>query len=354
MAAFAPPAIVAKAGAKMAVKFAKPIFKLKQTSPKWLLGGGIALIGFGFVYGCVQSTKLAEYALDPSAENLERLNDEHRALQKQLEDLDTRQKNVGIDQDGELVYVEEYTPEEWDRIFAKRIRSIHFETVGKIFKLYWLPVAAVSGGIAMVCVSNGILNKRFLQALAAYDALDATLRGYRDRVRDHVGPEIEDALYNNYKLEKKEVVDPETGEKKEVTTIEKPGSQQPSIYAKWFDESCEEWTKDAAWNLSYLHQQQSWFNSLLYVRYKEDERRHPGHGRGHVFLNEVYDGLDIERTPEGAICGWIYDERNPNGDNFIDFGLYDLDNERKRAFVNGYEPTILLDFNVDGKIFDKI
>ena len=76
--------------------------------------------------------------------------------------------------------------------------------------------------------------------------------------------------------------------------------------------------------------------------------------KGHLFLNEVYDMLSIPRTKAGQVVGWIYDEKHPVGDNFVDFGIYDIYNERARDFVNGYERTILLDFNVDGNILDMI
>ena len=64
--------------------------------------------------------------------------------------------------------------------------------------------------------------------------------------------------------------------------------------------------------------------------------------------------IGIPKTKAGQIVGWIYDEKNPVGDNFVDFGIYDVNNEAKRDFVNGYERSILLDFNVDGNIWDKM
>ena len=76
--------------------------------------------------------------------------------------------------------------------------------------------------------------------------------------------------------------------------------------------------------------------------------------RGYVFLNEVYEMLGIPKTKAGKIVGWIYDEKNPIGDNFIDFGIYNENREKNRDFVNGYERVILLDFNVDGDILDMI
>jgi hypothetical protein len=86
-----------------------------------------------------------------------------------------------------------------------------------------------------------------------------------------------------------------------------------------------------------LRGQQQFFNDLL-IR------------RGNVFLNEVYDALGIERTQAGSVVGWMISE---NGDNYIDFGFYDGDSERARAFVNGNERSVLLDFNVDGVIYDR-
>ena len=92
-------------------------------------------------------------------------------------------------------------------------------------------------------------------------------------------------------------------------------------------------------NLVFLKAQQQYANDLL-------------RAKGRLFLNDVYDMLGIEKTKAGQIVGWVYDPENPNGDNFVDFGIYDMSKERVRAFVNGYEATILLDFNVDGNIWD--
>ena len=59
------------------------------------------------------------------------------------------------------------------------------------------------------------------------------------------------------------------------------------------------------------------------------------------------------------LMGRYYDEKNPVGDNYVDFGIYDTNKNTKWAnankdFVNGYERSILLDFNVDGDILNNI
>ena len=71
-------------------------------------------------------------------------------------------------------------------------------------------------------------------------------------------------------------------------------------------------------------------------------------------MNDVYAMLGIPKTRAGQVVGWIYDEKEPIGDNYVDFGIYDTNKPSNRDFVNGYERTILLDFNVDGNILDLI
>ena len=113
-----------------------------------------------------------------------------------------------------------------------------------------------------------------------------------------------------------------------------------SQYAKFFDESCPDWTRNSEYNLMFLSLTEQKATAKLV-------------SQGYLFLNDVYDMLGISRTKAGAVVGWIYDKENPDhvGDNYVDFGIYDA---KSRRFVNGYETTILLDFNVDGLIFDKI
>lgn len=111
-----------------------------------------------------------------------------------------------------------------------------------------------------------------------------------------------------------------------------------SQYARFFDETSPNWTKYSETNLMFLKLMQNHCNDLLKAR-------------GYIFLNEVYEKLGIPKTKAGQLVGWVYDEKNPIGDNYIDFGIFNVNN---RQSVNGYENAILLDFNVDGVILDKI
>ena len=107
-----------------------------------------------------------------------------------------------------------------------------------------------------------------------------------------------------------------------------------SPYGFKFDENSASWDRSRDMNVFFLKFTQDYFNDLLKLR-------------GYLFLNEVYDRLGIPRRALGQCVGWIYDENNPNGDNFVDLDIF---NERN----NNNENVFILDPNVDGYILDKI
>jgi hypothetical protein len=130
-----------------------------------------------------------------------------------------------------------------------------------------------------------------------------------------------------------------------VEETKKMESKSYSSYAKFFDETSTYWSKDAEYNLMFLLQVQQHANNVLRSRYSENKV-------GWLFLNEVYEMLGLPKTKAGQIVGWIYKENNTDGDNYVDFGIFNSDKNAK--FVNGFEKSIILDFNVDGPIIDKM
>ena len=84
--------------------------------------------------------------------------------------------------------------------------------------------------------------------------------------------------------------------------------------------------------------------------------------RGYVLLYEVYKALGIDPGVIGPrmmqashVIGWIYDEKNPNGDNFIDFGIFkdEFGNLKPEVYdinIKRGEPSFWLEFNPDGDI----
>ena len=234
-------------------------------------------------------------------------------------------------------YEEQYSHED-----AKKDLTINYTQTGlKIAKLYAPAVILGSASLGCLLASNDILRKRNAALSAAYMTVDKSFKEYRQRVVDRFGEEVEKEIRYNIKAEEvTSTVVAEDGSETTVTeTVKTMDPNLYSDYAKFFDEASPYWQKDPEYNLMFLKSQQQYATDLL-------------RARGRLFLNEVYEMLGIEKTKAGQIVGWVYNPENPIGDNFVDFGIFDMSKERVRAFVNGYEPNILLDFNVDGNIWD--
>ena len=289
-------------------------FKIKKHSPEILLVTGITGVVTSAVMACKATTKV-DAIVEESKNTIDLIH----------EGMET----------GNIRGVE-YTEEDG----KKDLAIVYVRTGVKFAKLYGPSVLLGLTSIGCILASNNIIHKRNVALSAAYTAIDRSFKGYRSRVIERFGESMDRELRYNIKTQevKETVVDEETGKKKTVkSTVSVVDPNTYSDYARFFDEYCAGWTKDAEYNLMFLRQQQNYANELL-------------KSRGHLFLNEVYDMLGIDRTKAGNIVGWIYDEKHPIGDNFVDFGIYVLDNEKARDFVNGRERSILLDFNVDGDI----
>lgn len=221
--------------------------------------------------------------------------------------------------------------------YKKDLTTAYIQTGANFVKLYGPAVTLGAASIACIIGGHGIMKKRNVALVAAYKAIEEGFNSYRQRVKEELGEETDYRYKNGIRSE--EVIDIEktkdgkTKKVKREKLVDDPNGL--SVYARFFDESCEQWSKTPEYNLMFLKAQQNYFNNMLQAR-------------GHVFLNEVYDALGIPRSQAGTIVGWVIGD----GDNFIDFGIFDGERERARAFVNGDEPSIRLDFNVDGVIYD--
>lgn len=291
--------------------------KAMKHSPEILLGGGLAAMVAGAIVACERTTK-AEDILDTMQR---RLNTIHEAEEKKEE----------------FGYSDQQKRHDLAKIYA--------QAGGRFVKLYWPAVAMECLGAACILGSYGIMRSRNVALTAAYTALETSFDQYRRRVRDKLG-EDEDLYFKTGLAPKTiEITEKdEDGKEKTVKTEQKvfdPDSAGVSTYARWFDETNPEFSRDPTHNLSFLMAQQKHANFLLT-------------SHGYLFLNDVYDMLGIPRCPQGQAVGWLKDGRS-GGDGIVDFGIHDGYRKMCRDFVNGYEKAILLDFNIDPEpIWDKI
>lgn len=299
---------------KVSRTIGKASFAIKKHSPVILVTAG--------VIGTVVSTVMACKATLKAGDILDETSSEMDKIKKTAE-----------------VAPDKYSEKDQQ----KETLIVYSQTALKMAKLYAPSVALGTVSISAIIWSHNILTKRNVALVAAYTAVDKGFKEYRNRVVERFGSDVDREL--RYNIEAKELTKTivnEDGTEEEITEIvEVAKNNEWSIYAKLFDECNSNWTKDPEENLYFLKTQQNYLNDKL-------------KSRGHMFLNEVYDSIGIPRTKAGAVVGWIYDEKCPNGDNYIDFGLSDFSKEKVRDFINGYERSILLDFNVDGVILNQL
>ena len=296
--------------------FYKAGFQLKKHSPEILVVTGVIGVVTSAVLACKATRKL-DSVLEESKEQIDKIKDY-------------------IEEEG---YSEGYT----EKDASKDLTITYTQSALKIAKLYGPSVILGAASIGAIFGGHNILRKRNVALAAAYTAVDKGFKDYRNRVIERFGKELDRELKYNIKSDTVEVteLDEDGKEKTSKVTVNTVDPNELSEFARFYDDGCTGWTKDPELNLVFLKKQQCWANDLL-------------KSRGWLTLNEVYDMLGITRTAAGMVVGWIYDEKHPVGDNFVDFGIYDINNEANRRFVNGLERTILLDFNVDGNIYDKI
>lgn len=301
--------------------------KLKKYSPEILMVVGVVGTVTSAVMACRATLKVDDI-LSETQEGVEKIHNA-RALD-------------GKPHPNKPDVIVNYTAED-----EKHDLAITYVQTGlKLAKLYAPSVILGTLSITSIVTSHNIMRKRNAGLAAAYMTLDKSYKEYRKRVADRFGEEVEKEIRYNIKAKEitEEVVDPETGEMKtETKTVKvidgKPGELSP--YACVFDELNVNYNKDSDLNLNFLRIQQSVLSDRL-------------HAKGHLFLNEVYDALGFPRTKAGAVVGWVYDKDHPNGDNFVDFGLWDENREKIHDFICGDERAVWLDFNVDGPILELI
>lgn len=292
-------------------KIGRQMLTVQKHSPVLLFGAGVV--------GVVTAAVLAS-----------------RATLKLDETLEETQYDLDRVKDAELT--EDYTSSDRQRDMA----VVYARVAGKVARLYGPSILIGITSIAALTGSHVILTRRNTAVMAAYAVLDRGWREYRARVVNELGADKDREFRHG--LTERTIVE-ETAEGPVTKTVKDKLPCDVSGYARFFDEVSPNWKPSPGYNQMFLQCQQNYANDLL-------------KSRGHVFLNDVFDMLGISRTSAGAVAGWIYDpkrdqSKNP-GDNFVDFGIFDLDPNQGMRFVMGWEKSVLLDFNVDGLIWDRI
>lgn len=303
----------------------KTSFLLRKNSPAILITVGVVGVATSTVLACKATLKVNSI-LGEAQQNIEKV---HYAL-------------------NDKSAAEKYTPEDG----KKDLAIIYAHTGFNFVKLYGPSVLLGTISIACILTSHRILSKRNVALAAAYATVDKGFKEYRSRVVDRFGETIDRELKYNIKAQEVEkTVTNEDGTEQIVTETKfVVNPSDISEYARFFEEYTKDdkgastkntyWCEDNEHNLVFLKQTERYANDRLKLK-------------GFLFLNEVYEMLGLPKSKAGQIVGWVYDEKNPIGDNYVDFGIY-KDNLSYSDYINGYDKAILLDFNVDGNVWDMM
>lgn len=291
-------------------------FQTKKHSPEIFMIVGIGGVIGSTVMACKATMKLDE-TLKKKRDRIQEIHD-------------------FVDEHG---YSEDYT----EKDMQQELTVTYVKGGLEVVKLYAPAVMLGIASISCIIGSHYILKKRNAALAAAYAAIDQGFKEYRKRVAERFGDEVEKEI--RYGVKSEEIEEKKTTksgkEKIEKKTVKSFDPNNLSEFAVIYDDGCTGYTKDPEYNKMFLKKQQAYANRKLQEQ-------------GYLFLNDVYKMLGFKPTKAGHVVGWIYDEKHPVGDNYVDFGIYDIENPATRRFVNGLERNVILDFNVDGNIYDLL
>jgi len=280
----------------------RTLLRVKQYSPELLIVGGVV----GFV-GTVVLASTATLKMDSVLE----------AHNNAVEDLKENAETLLLD-----IYDE--------KDLAKDLYITKVQTVVQIAKIYAPAVTLGVLSVACFLTSYNIMKSRQLAMAAAYKALESSFASYRKRVNEVFGEDVDKALKLGVR---------------EETYLDENGVEQIhevvdglSAYKVLFNsQTSSMWSGSPGGNGYFISAQQTHANNIL-------------HSRGHVFLNEVYGWLGLAHTEAGALTGWV----RGNGDDFIDFSMYILNEETDVLNTYRTKEDIVLDFNVDGPVYNLL
>lgn len=279
--------------------------RLREASPHILFGAGvIGVVGAG-VLACKATLNVEE--------KIDKIHEDFEAVKGMKETSETLGTSYSKDQ------------------YHKDLGYVTVKAAKELGKLYGPALLLGIASIAALGGSHIQMTRRNKALGVALTAVTTAYSEYRGRVRELFGVDRENEIYMG--VREVEVV----SEDGRITTEIQTDPSRFSPYARCFDEQSSEWQRNAVLNRMFVEGVQAMANTRL-------------RAKGFVFLNEIYSQLGFDEVPEGQIVGWYW---QGEGDNFIDFGLGRTD-PATTAFMDGAEQSVWLDFNVDGRIFDRI
>lgn len=305
--------------AKAAVKGAKYL-------PHILVGTGIVSVTAGTVIAVTNTTKANDI--------IEEFNSE----------MDKIERVKQMAEEKKAVYTRKNEMEDKVKVYSR--------TAYNIVKANWVPITLYVGGVAMILSGFHIINQRYIGMAASYAALHKSYSDYRHRVVEDQGTDADFRYATGAKRESLDYTEvDENGETKDVHTdadnVVDPKSM--SLYSVLFDEENSSiWTPNAVTNKAQIKAVEEYWNRPAQFEH-----------RGFVYYFEVlrdlgiWDRLPIETQKALVGLGWVWGV----GDNRVSLGIFDINKPKtfaQKDFITGYEPSVLIEPNLDGMVADLL
>lgn len=266
---------------------------------------------------------------------------------------------IDIEEKRDTLSEEEYSKKQ----YQKDLFYMYIKQTGRVANTFKGPFFLFAAGGALIFGGEYILVDRLVEMTAIAESSMMAYKMLAGRVDESFGDGTAEKLMLGGKLDKQHKIKEEDW-KYEDDPID--------MYTFDFDQDNIEWVNDRALLYHKLSEMQQALNDKMVGRLRDSA----GFGRverpGYLFLSEALEYLCIEPDREGKIdlannAGWIFDPKNPIGDNFVDIGL---DNPRnaKFFFEPGTDPAemrfrrdpidhndlLYLNFNCDGLIGPRL
>lgn len=304
----------------------KIVQKVKFRSPELLIGAGVV----GLVGAAVVAVRRGVRW--------------HTAAKAEIvHDLETIKKAEGSPQ-----YTREARVRDYAQVIGKGVWSFT--------QIYGPSVAVGAASVVSILAGTGILRGRLAAVASAAATAQAALDRYRQRVREKLGEDSDYEFAYEVSAKKAKIKHEDGTKETQVTYHLVPSSGEwmsASPYSRLWDESALEWSPNRELQYLTLRSLENHFNRELDVR-------------GVVFLNDVYTALGLPMSKDAALVGWVKDYEKPKmaklaaelgrvpGDGVISFGVFENESPSARAYLSGDDDRVVLDFNVDGVIYDLI
>lgn len=303
---------------KLKLLASKAVFWCRKNSPKLLIVGAITSFSLSLASAIYSTTKLNKVT-KPYLGNIERIRN----------DLKDPTCPVPVKENRKALALE------------------YGRLVGKLAILYLPSTLFFGTGVACTLGSHKIMSNRNIALAATCATIDNGFKAYRERVKEKLGEEAEEKLYQNISKEKQNIVDPETGKTK-AKSVAAPHLNLDEQFNVIFDQSNRNFETNALRNFDFLMCQQRVLNLKLI-------------NQGYLFLSDVYDTLGFtaeilgpEKARASHILGWMYDPFDTSKNSFVDFGLCEpgtmQPNKKVKEAIVANEPVFWLSMNVDGDI----